>query len=345
MKVLYGVQATGNGHITRARVMAPALKQAGVDVDYLFSGRPADELFDMELFGDYQTRRGLTFYMGEGAKVKSWDTLTSNSLSTLIRDIKSLDVQSYDLILSDFEPVTAWAAKLRGKKSIGIAHQYAFMHKLPDGWRSLMLRLGVQIFAPVTIPVGVHWDHFNRTIVPPLISPPQYSRTIDEGLVLVYLPFETDETLIDWFASFTDYRFHVYSKRSFAHSINNVHFKPLSRAGFEQDLAACSGVFSNCGFGLASETMQYGKKFLTKPMQGQSEQRSNAILLDRLQLATVMDDFQPRDFQHWLEKPQPEPQLFQDVAGGLAKWIAGDCSEPASDVVRSIWGLSTGVPA
>lgn len=61
MKVLYGVQATGNGHITRARVMAPALKQAGVDVDYLFSGRPADELFDMELFGDYQTRRGLTF--------------------------------------------------------------------------------------------------------------------------------------------------------------------------------------------------------------------------------------------------------------------------------------------
>ena len=56
MRILYGVQATGNGHITRARVMAPALRNAGIEVDYLFSGRPADQLFNMEPFGDYQTR-------------------------------------------------------------------------------------------------------------------------------------------------------------------------------------------------------------------------------------------------------------------------------------------------
>ncbi len=40
MKILYGIQGTGNGHITRARVMASCFKELGIDVDYVFSGRP-----------------------------------------------------------------------------------------------------------------------------------------------------------------------------------------------------------------------------------------------------------------------------------------------------------------
>jgi len=111
MKVLYGVQATGNGHITRARVMAPALEKAGVDVDYLFSGRDPEELFNMEPFGAYQCRQGLTFYM-EGSKVNQWKTFTGNNPIKLVRDIFALNLDQYDLVITDFEPVTAWAAKL-----------------------------------------------------------------------------------------------------------------------------------------------------------------------------------------------------------------------------------------
>ena len=61
MKILYGIQGTGNGHITRARVMAKAFKQRNVEVDYLFSGRPADQYFDMDVFGDYRVFEGVTF--------------------------------------------------------------------------------------------------------------------------------------------------------------------------------------------------------------------------------------------------------------------------------------------
>ncbi|MEZ9793074.1 glycosyltransferase family protein, partial [Vibrio splendidus] len=39
MKILYGVQGTGNGHIARARAMAVAFRQQNIDVDFLFSGR------------------------------------------------------------------------------------------------------------------------------------------------------------------------------------------------------------------------------------------------------------------------------------------------------------------
>ena len=42
MRILYGVQGTGNGHITRARTMLPALQAAGIDVDFVFSGRPSE---------------------------------------------------------------------------------------------------------------------------------------------------------------------------------------------------------------------------------------------------------------------------------------------------------------
>ena len=38
MKLLYGVQGTGNGHIARARIMAAALSQCSdIDVDFVFT--------------------------------------------------------------------------------------------------------------------------------------------------------------------------------------------------------------------------------------------------------------------------------------------------------------------
>ena len=96
MKILYGVQATGNGHITRARVMAPALAKQGIEVDFLFSGRSPDKLFNMEPFGEYRVRRGLTFSVTDG-KIDRWRSLTQNSLIQLVKDIRALDLQEYDL--------------------------------------------------------------------------------------------------------------------------------------------------------------------------------------------------------------------------------------------------------
>ena len=66
MKIFYGVQGTGNGHITRARVMAKELYKAGCDVTFLFTGRPHDKYFDMEIFNGYQHLPGLTFNTDNG---------------------------------------------------------------------------------------------------------------------------------------------------------------------------------------------------------------------------------------------------------------------------------------
>ena len=59
MKILFGVQGTGNGHISRSRTLARALRVRGLAVDYLFSGRPADGYFEMAEFGVSKSYRGL----------------------------------------------------------------------------------------------------------------------------------------------------------------------------------------------------------------------------------------------------------------------------------------------
>ncbi|HCS28312.1 MAG TPA: glycosyltransferase, partial [Spongiibacteraceae bacterium] len=51
MRILYGVQGTGNGHISRARMMARHFTLRGSKVDYLFSGRDLGRYFDMQCFG------------------------------------------------------------------------------------------------------------------------------------------------------------------------------------------------------------------------------------------------------------------------------------------------------
>ena len=117
MKILYGVQATGQGHISRARAMAKALGQHAVDVTWLFSGRSAERLFDMEPFGNFEHRRGLTFATRVG-RIRYLETVTSNNVFEFWRDIRGLDLSPYDIIVTDYEPVTAWAARLAGSEGV-----------------------------------------------------------------------------------------------------------------------------------------------------------------------------------------------------------------------------------
>ena len=119
MRILYGVQGTGNGHISRCRLMAKALQAEGVQVDYVLSGRDADAYFDMQAFGEYRCLPGLSFATKDGA-IDLWATVNRSQPLQLLRDIRQLSLDDYDLIISDFEPVTAWAAKRQNRPVLGI---------------------------------------------------------------------------------------------------------------------------------------------------------------------------------------------------------------------------------
>ncbi|MFO1417632.1 MAG: MJ1255/VC2487 family glycosyltransferase [Methylotetracoccus sp.] len=336
MKILYGVQATGNGHITRARVLAPLLRARGADVTWLFTGRPWDQLFDMAPFGDFEWRRGLTFSTHSG-HVHYLRTAISNDLIRFARDVRALDLTSYDLVVTDFEPVTAWAAKLRGVEAIGIGHQYAFEHPIPRTGDDPLSRTVMRHFAPASIHLGLHWHHFDQPILPPIIETPPEPDRIADDKILVYLPFEEIEDVVDLLAEFTSHQFFVYSTATARCKPDHLHIRQLCRVGFHQDLRNASGVICNAGFELASEALQMGKKLLVKPLRAQLEQMSNALALEQIQLGAVMPELDRASVSFWLRNGRANRVVFPNVGEAIADWLLSGQRSIDPEWVRSIW--------
>lgn len=337
MRILYGVQATGQGHISRARAMAHALSEHNIDVTWLFSGRPRDKLFDMEPFGEFEHRLGLTF-VTESGRLRYRKTALSNNLLRFRRDVASLDVTRYDLVVTDYEPVTAWAGKLSDTAVIGLGHQYAFGPGTPVAGDSVIQRTVMQRFAPVARPVGLHWAAFGNNALPPILDLPSIADIEQEDFVLVYLPFEDQHGVTQWLNQFTGHRFKQYASTLDDTQVGNVERRRANIAGFKDDLARCRGVICNSGFELISECLQWHKPVLTRPLAGQMEQLSNAAALESLGYAAVMRQLDSEHAQHWLDHPRPPPAInFPDVATRLARWLADGARDPADVLCAELW--------
>jgi uncharacterized protein (TIGR00661 family) len=336
VRILYGVQATGNGHITRARVLAPILRRAGADVTYLFTGRPWDHLFDMEVFGDFEWRQGLTFCTHTG-HVEYVKTAFHNNLLRFAQDVRRLDLSPYDLVITDFEPVTAWAAKLRRVNTVGIGHQYAFDFPIPRTGDDFLPRTVMKYFAPASIGLGLHWHHFGQPILPPIIETPPEPERVLGNKILVYLPFEDIRATVSLLQRFTAFQFYVYSSAPLADKPNHIHIRTLSRAGFHGDLRDCAGVISNAGFELVSEALQLGKKILVKPLHAQLEQLSNALALEQLRLGTVMTDLDEPSVAFWLQNGAANRVVFPNVAEAVVEWLLSGDRRVDPQWIAAVW--------
>lgn len=340
MKILYGVQGTGNGHITRARIMAKAFAAKGVHVDWVFSGRPRTDFFDMETFGNFQSYRGLTFAVKSG-RILYLQTALQANLKQLNEDIKNLDVDGYDLIINDFEPVSAHAAKRAGKKVIGISHQNAFLHKIPKKNNNIVTDWFMHNFAPVTQPIGLHWHHFNQPILPPLVEASHYPNESLHKHYLVYLPFAGLDDILPQLRKFPDYQFYVYQNVPQPLDYGHIHVRPFSREGFQKDLHRCEGVICSAGFELPSEAIQLGKKLLVQPVAGQMEQASNALALTQLGYGSATNVLSETAIGRWLPLMKPAPVAFPDVAMALVDWLLQTGGENFAELQQHLWRDST----
>lgn len=320
MKIFYGIQGTGNGHITRGRIMAREFKAANLEVTYQFTGRPQDKFFDMEVFNGYQWRDGLTFSTKNG-KLSPVKTVLQSKPFNFLRDIKQLDLSSYDLVICDYEPVTAWAARRQNKKTIGINHQYAFHHNIPRAGNDPLSEAVMRNFAPVDIGIGLHWHHFDQPILPPVIETPIISQQIQKNKIIVYLPFENQLRMMALLAPFKEFEFFMYSPEVIPSSYAHIHCKPLSLQGFQKDLSDCAGIICNAGFELASESLQLGKKILVKPLHAQMEQISNAAALQTLGYGRMMHKIDSRIIEQWLYETKAIRVTYPNTARYLVQWI------------------------
>ena len=337
MKILYGIQGTGNGHISRSRVMAKYLaQQPNVQVTYLFSGRDKDKLFDMEAFGNFEHRDGLTFVTKAG-KIDYLATLKKNNIVKFFQDIRALDVSPYDLVITDFEPVTAWAAKRAGKQTLAVGHQYAFGPNTPLAGENALAKLIMKHFAPAQMSFGLHWSDYDTNVLPPIIDI-SLEKSPESGPVLVYLPFEDQQSITKLLNSFLDFEFVQYSQELEDGQQGNVALRTTCHDGFKMDLKKASGVICNSGFELNSECIHLGIPILTKPINGQMEQESNALAIEQLGLGKVMLAIDSHIIDSWLKTEWQVKQMkTPDVAKALVDWIMSEIKPAQHEFSKQLW--------
>ena len=279
MKILYAVQGTGNGHITRAMEIIPYLQQKG-DVDILVSGIQSD----IELPFKVKYRfKGMSFIFGKKGGVDFWKTFMKLNSLKLLKEIKNIDLKSYDLIISDFEPISCWAAIKSKKECIGLSNQVVTLHPLAPKPKKtdLIGKLVLQNYAPTTFNYGFHFKRLDGSVFTPIIRK-QVRELIptNEGHYTVYLPSYDDEQIIRYLKLLYTVKWQVFSKHyKKGKQIKNIKIFPIDSELFLKSIASSKGVLCNAGFGTVSEALFLRKKVMVIPMKKQFEQACNAAML------------------------------------------------------------------
>lgn len=287
MKILFAIQGTGNGHLSRARDVYPALAKYG-EVDVLISGIQADVVFPYPVKYKFY---GMSFIFGNKGGVDIWKTAKKLKLFKLIKDIRNLPIEDYDIVVNDFEPVSSWACKMKKKPCIGLSHQSAVLNaNAPKPEKSdLKGELVLKYYAPVTASYGFHFDRYADNIFTPLIR--KQIRDIaptNEGHYTVYLPAYDDTALVQHLSHFEQVKWEVFSKHNKeAFTFKNVHIRPIENDAFIQSMASSTGVLCGAGFEGPAEALHLGKKVLAIPMLQQYEQQCNAEALESIGVPVI----------------------------------------------------------
>ncbi|MFD2874553.1 glycosyltransferase family protein [Mucilaginibacter ximonensis] len=287
MKILYAIQGTGNGHISRAREIVPLLQKYG-ELDLLVSGTEAEVTLTQPVKYKFH---GLSFVFGTRGGVDKWATYKLMNLPQMWRDMHHLPLKEYNLIINDFEPVSAWACKLQRMPSVSLSHQCAFVSPKTPRPKAGWFNYGPAIlnhYSPTTHHVGFHFERYDDFIHTPVIrSEIRDMHTSNLGHYTVYLPAYDDKKLTALLKQ-TDVQWHIFSKRQkTGYTDGNVQVIPVNNEGFNVSLASCDGLLTGGGFEGPAEALFLQKKVMMIPMSGQYEQQCNALAASRMGVPVV----------------------------------------------------------
>ncbi len=315
MKILYAIQGTGNGHLSRAREIIPILQQKG-DLDLLISGTQAD--VDLPHPVKYRFK-GLCFIFGKKGGVDVMATYRKSNLKRLYEEIKSLPVEDYDLVINDFEPVSAWACKRKHKHCIGLSHQAAVIHKntpKPEK-KDLIGKSILHNYAPVSVAYGFHFANYSEDIFTPVIRS-EIRKPLAETNphYTVYLPAYSDKRIIRVLSEIKNIEWQIFSKHNKeTYREGNLFFRPIENDAFIQSLIHCTGILCGAGFETPAEALFLKKKLLVIPMKGQYEQQCNAAALETLGVPVIksLKEKHLDKIKSWTKNTQTIPVLYPDI--------------------------------
>lgn len=299
------------------------------DVDVLLSGIQGDLELPFPVKYKYY---GWSYVFGKNGGVDIWKTTKSLKPYRLIRDIMNLDLSGYDLILNDFEPISAYARKWRFRhiECVSLSHQAAFFSdKIPRPKRKgYFAEFIFKYFAPSHRKIGFHFQAYDEQVFTPVIRKEirDLDLQYDDTEVLVYLPSFASSRLIDRFKGLDGYQFRIFSKheKEEAHH-DNIHIYPVDKKNWMDMLTKTSFAIMGAGFQGVSEMLFLRKKVLAIPMLAQYEQECNAKALADMGVSildSVGDGF-TKEVQSWLQKAKVVDVDYPDHTDELARMALG----------------------
>lgn len=325
MKILYAIQGTGNGHLSRAVDIVPELKKYG-KLDLFVSGAQAEISLPYPV---KYTSKGLSFYFGKSGGINFYKTFLKNSSKDVMKEIKNFPVEDYDLIVNDFEPITAWACKKKEVPCMGLSHQSALLSKksprpkVIDPFGEWILHN----YAPVDKYVGFHFEEYDKNIYTPVIRRAiREARVSNHGHYTVYLPAYDDKKLVKLFLRFPKVKWQIFSKHAKSpYHVGRISVFPVSGSDFIDSVVSSTGVLCGAGFETPAEVLHLNKKLLVVPMKSQYEQHCNAAALKKLGVP-VLKKVKKKSLdkiEAWLDDKKTLEVSFPDIAGkAVEKLIA-----------------------
>lgn len=281
MRILYGIQCTGNGHITRSINIINELRKH-VTVDVVTSGSHSEVPVPFTV--KYRLS-GLSYYFGKNGSYDYWRTVKRNNIFRFLREVRMLPIQNYDLVISDFEPITSWAAMRKNVFCAHVSNQAALLNKnVPKPLIfNPLAKLMLQYFCPADKRYGLFYQKLNdQVFYPPIRDEIKNLQIDDHGFYLVYLPFYSDQLIVEELSKLNGVKWKVYSKHTQVEYVKgSIEVYPIS-AQFTKDMALATGVLCSAGFGTTAEALYLGKKLFVIPMRNQFEQQCNAYALSKL---------------------------------------------------------------
>ena len=298
MKILYGIQLTGNGHITRSSQLIKSLIENGFDVDVITSGNNSQLNIPFKIKKHFG---GLSMYYGSKGSIDWMETFKQSNVKQFFKDIK-YDVSGYDMVISDFEPISAWSAKKHRIKSIGFGNQYSFIsNNLPrPSIKDKIAETFLKRFAKCDYNIGLSYEIYDDFMYKPLINENLIDKELnDNNFYLIYLPSLPVDTILNELDDFKDYNWKIYSPNIKIDSTkDNIELRKPNKDEFTNDLLNCSGIITASGFSTTSEALILNKKLWSIPITGQYEQLCNAISLRKMGVLT--EKFRKEFIYNWI---------------------------------------------
>ena len=307
MKIFYAIQATGNGHISRATELLTHLQQYGT-VDLFLSGANSNLAVNVPV--KYRSK-GLSLFYNCSGGLDYWQMAKGIQLFRLRQEIRDLPVEQYDLIINDFEYVTAAACARKKIPSLNFGHQASFQSsKTPrPERRSAAGEFILKNYAKASRYIGLHFKRYDDFIFTPIIKKEiRKAEPSDKNYITVYLPSYCEPQLKSIFEKFNHHRFEIFSRQAIQiQDAGNIRFLPIDKELFNQSFIHCSGIITGGGFETPAEALHLGKKVMVIPIRGHYEQQCNAAALKQLGVVCPegLDTGFIQHFEKWINGPAP----------------------------------------